>query len=85
MPELCRFRGITIYVNFRDHNPPHFHASHGEHEIVIYLNTFVLKGYMRSRQRRLVLEWAMLHQDELRVAWDRAQRGQSPGRIEPLE
>ena len=83
MPELCRFRGITIYINFSDHNPPHFHASHGGHEIVI--DTLLVEGQMRSRQRGLVLEWARLHQDELRAAWNRAQRGQSPGKIAPLE
>ena len=32
MPELCRFYGISIRIDFRDHNPPHFHALYGEHE-----------------------------------------------------
>ena len=41
MPELCRFYGISIRLNFRDHNPPHFHALYGEHEAVIEINSVV--------------------------------------------
>jgi hypothetical protein len=26
MPELSRFLGIVIFMNYRDHQPPHFHA-----------------------------------------------------------
>ena len=41
MPELCRFYGISIRINFRDHNPPHFHALYGEYEAVIEINSIV--------------------------------------------
>ena len=30
MPTICMFRGIKIYINLRDHMPPHFHATYGE-------------------------------------------------------
>jgi len=33
MPELSRFFGIIIRMDFDDHPPPHFHAFYGEHEI----------------------------------------------------
>jgi len=33
----------------------------------------------------LVLEWAALHRDELRRAWDVASRNQEPDKIEPLD
>ena len=26
MPEICRFYGIVITMNFSEHGPPHFHA-----------------------------------------------------------
>jgi len=44
MPELARFFGIIIYMNWRDHNPPHFHASYGDHEALVSLNGKVLNG-----------------------------------------
>lgn len=27
MPEICRFYGIIIFMNYNDHDPSHFHAS----------------------------------------------------------
>lgn len=29
MPKLCTFLGISIYMYFDEHNPPHFHAEYG--------------------------------------------------------
>lgn len=38
MPELSRFFGIIIYMNWREHPPMHFHAVYGEHEALITLD-----------------------------------------------
>ena len=35
MPELSRFLGIVITMFYRDHAPPHFHASYGEFDIEV--------------------------------------------------
>ncbi len=86
MPELCRFYGISIRLNFRDHNPPHFHVFYGEHEAVIEIKSIrVVQGRLPPRARRLVEEWASLHQEDLMASWIRAQRSDPPGRIAPLE
>lgn len=29
MPEISRFYGIVITINYDDHLPPHFHARYG--------------------------------------------------------
>ena len=33
MPVIARFNGITIrmYLRQKEHNPPHIHATYGEH------------------------------------------------------
>jgi hypothetical protein len=50
------------------------------------INTLVvIEGDMCRRARLLVFEWAALHRDELRQAWDLASRNQEPSRIQPLE
>ncbi len=86
MPELCRFYGISIRLNFLDHNPPHFHVFYGEYEAVVEIKSIrVVQGRLPPRARRLVEEWASLHQDDLMAAWIRAQRSEPPGRIAPLE
>lgn len=85
MPEVSRFYGIVIRIFYGDHNPPHFHAEYGEHEILVNINTLaILGGSLPARALGLVTEWASLHQRELHAAWERASRLQPPGKIEPL-
>ena len=85
MPELSRFYGIIIRMYFDDHAPPHFHAAYGGEEAVVGIEALaVLHGHLPPRARGLVVEWASLHQAELREAWDQAKRLERPGKIAPL-
>ena len=34
MPEISRFYGIRIFMFFREHNPPHFHAKYQGYEAI---------------------------------------------------
>jgi len=85
MPELSRFFGIIIYMNWRDHNPPHIHACYGEHEALVSLNGKVLSGSLPKRALSLVFEWLAIHREELLVNWELAQQRKSVKAIEPLE
>jgi hypothetical protein len=40
---------------------------------------------MSRRAQALVLEWAALHRDELRQAWEAASANKEPSKIAPLE
>lgn len=85
MPEISRFYGIKIYFFFRDHNPPHFHASYGEDEALISINTLeIMEGSLPKRALLLVVEWALLHRGELMQAWEIAVKGEVPAKIKPL-
>ncbi len=86
MPELARFYGIVIRMYPNDHNPPHFHATYGEHEAVIELDTWEVKaGWIPARGLRLVREWASLHSRELRANWELTRQGKPTKRIAPLD
>jgi hypothetical protein len=86
MPELCRFFGIIIRMFFGDHQPAHFHATYGEHEALIEIETLaVYRGELPRRALALVLEWAESHRDELRRDWERAQAGETLAPIAPLD
>jgi len=86
MPEISRFFGIAIYIYFREHNPPHFHAVYGEYEALIAIETLgIISGGLPPRALGLVMEWATLHQQELTQAWNQAMNYQQPGKIEPLK
>ncbi|MEI8139209.1 MAG: DUF4160 domain-containing protein [bacterium] len=85
MPEISRFFGIVIKMFFDDHNPPHFHAYYGEHEVLIDIHHLsVFTGSIPPRALGLVIEWATLHQVELLKDWSLAKNQQSFDRIAPL-
>lgn len=86
MPTICIFRGIKIYMNWREHQPPHFHAKYGGDEVVIGINEAeVLEGSIPSKQLKLLLGWTVLHQDELMDNWKLAEQKQDLFQIEPLK
>lgn len=85
MPEISRFFGIVIYMFYDEHAPSHFHAKYAEYETVIDLeNLTVLRGHLPPRVMGLVMEWTLLHQEELRANWQRALQQQSLQKIAPL-
>lgn len=85
MPELSRFYGIVIRMHFRDHAPPHFHATYQDDEATVEIGSLaVTRGQLSARALGLVVEWAALHQEELYAAWERRTRQEMPGKIEPL-
>lgn len=66
MPEIARFYGIVIKVFFGDHPPPHFHAIYGEYNALVDVESLeIIEGDLPSRAQKLVLEWAMLYQQDL--------------------
>lgn len=71
MPEISRFLGIVITMYFRDHAPPHFHASYNEHEALIAIDSLgILDGSLPPKVLSLVVEWASQHRAELLANWE---------------
>ena len=85
MPEISRFLGIIITMFHNDHNPPHFHVRYGNYKAMVSIETLtILEGELPSRVRGLVVEWASLHQDELKEDWEFAKQKKELKYIEPL-
>lgn len=85
MPEISRFLGIVITMFYREHGPPHFHASYGEYDIVVSIIDGVVSGKFPRRALRLVLEWFEVHKAELEENWELARQRKPLKRIAPLE
>ncbi len=85
MPEISRFLGIVIYIYYREHAPPHFHAIYGEYEITVEIKTGIVSGRFPRRALNAVLEWQTKHEDELMNNWELAQNKQGLKKIDPLE
>jgi hypothetical protein len=93
-PQVCdSFYGIKIEIRSppREHHKfPHFHAKKGGKEISVMIETLEVieentsKGKFPERAKILVLTWAKLHQEELKINWELCQTGQKMKRIDPL-
>jgi len=86
MPELSRFYGIVIQMYFGDHPPSHFHALYAGRKAVIDIETLAfIEGHLPPRASGLVIEWAAIHQDDLRKAFRMAEAMEMPPKIAPLD
>jgi len=86
MPEISRFFGIIITMNFNNHNPPHIHASYGDDEAVFDIqNISLINGKLSKTGLKLVKEWINLHKIELVENWNLLRNKQQPIKITPLE
>jgi hypothetical protein len=86
MPRISTFYGIVIWMYWDDHNPPHFHATYGEFEILINITDFsVYAGYIPSRAFGLLMEWASIHQQDLLQNWELMRQSLPLKSVEPLK
>jgi len=82
MPEIARFYGIVIKLFFGDHPPPHFHAVYGENIGLFNIDTIeMVEGDLPNRAKKLVIEWANIHKNELKLMWETQEFRKLP----PLE
>jgi hypothetical protein len=42
VPEICRFFGIVVFMNYNDHPPPHFHVRYGEQKAIFAVGSPML-------------------------------------------
>jgi hypothetical protein len=85
MPVISRFFGIVVFMNYREHDPPHFHARYQDQEVVVEIESGLVTGSMSKRALRLLLEWLEEHQQELRENWELAQARKPLKPIAPLD
>ena len=57
MPKISEFFGISIYMYYSDHAPPHLHARYGEYTAEFDFKGRNLKGKLPPRVVGLVVEW----------------------------
>jgi len=86
MPRISQFYGISIYMYYGDHAPPHLHAIYGEREAVVNISTgAVIAGDLPRRAGKLVDEWTSTRRAELLENWERAMSQRPLLPIDPLD
>ncbi len=85
MPIISKFFGIIIFMFWRDHNPPHFHAKYGDYEIIVNIETGEIIGNISRRVLDIIQEWRILHKPELLANWHLAEENKSLNNIKPFD
>jgi hypothetical protein len=86
VPIISRFLGITVYLNYSDHVPPHFHVRYAGYEATVSIDPpGVMRGRLPPRVAGMVVEWAMARQVDLLEDWELARAHKPLRQIEPLE
>ena len=86
MPCISQFFGISIWIYYDDHNPPHFHADYGDHAATFSIESGeLLVGSLPASARRKVETWAQLHRQELQADWELSEKHQPLQQIPPLK
>ena len=85
MPEISRFYGLIILMNFKDHNPPHFHVWYGDFKAIVTIDDGIVNGEMPQRALKMIFDWLEIHREELLLDWSLAQKGDELFKIEPLK
>ena len=84
MPVLSRFYGLVVYMNFREHGPPHFHARYQGDEVTVEIPSGRVSGTMSKRALGMLFEWMEAHRGELMANWQMAASRKPLQPIEPL-
>jgi hypothetical protein len=82
VPTISWFYGIAIRMYFLDHPPPHFEAVYNEHEANVSIEA---GGHLPATAARMVKQWTLAHQAELKANWDRARAKMALERIVGLD
>jgi hypothetical protein len=66
LPKVAEFYGVPIYVYYREHLLPHFHAMYAGDEAEIAIDgPAILARRLPPRALGLVMEWAARRRPEL--------------------
>lgn len=85
MPRISQFHGIAIYMYYRDHAPPHFHAIYDDAEVTVEIATATsLDGQIPPKAWSHVRDWASQRRAELDENWQLARAALPLRWIPPL-
>ena len=85
MPVISRFFGIIIFMYWRDHAPPHFHAKYAGEEVEIEIESGKVLGSMNKRALKMIQEWREANKSDLLGDWKLAEEQKELKQIKPLE
>ncbi|KPL59208.1 DUF4160 domain-containing protein [Rossellomorea vietnamensis] len=87
MPKISEFGGISIYLYYNDHDPPHFHVIYSELRTRIEIMTGEYlredKPLPRTKEKDVIM-WLDIHKGDMIKAWYECRCKEAPRKIPPL-
>lgn len=75
MPTVALIGGVKIEIFFRDHAPPHAHATSAEHEVLIVIeDASIYEGSLPRKQLRTAVEYVQNNRTNLLNIWEKYNR-----------
>ena len=82
MPLIAQFYGIHISMFWKEHNPPHLHASYQGVEAVYDIKMAKrTRGFMPNKIDKIINKWIEEHEVELLKNWQMMIEGKGFMRI----
>ena len=89
MAIISMFYWIIIsmyYFDNKRHEVPHIHVRYqGEEAVFSIPDGKILEGNMKTKKKKLVEAWILIHEDELMADWELAVNGEEVFKIDPLK
>ena len=88
MSVLSLFYGIIVRMYSEPqgrHKMPHIHVEYQGQEAVFDLDGNLIEGDFPGKQKKMVIAWVAIHEDDLRANWKLLSEGQQFFKIEPLK
>lgn len=88
MPVLSLFYGIIVRMYSEPkgrHKVPHIHAEYQGEEAVFDLDGNLIEGNFPNKQKKMIIAWMAIHEEDLRANWKLLSEGQQFFKIEPLK
>ena len=77
MPLISTFYGVQIYIYYREHGRPHYHAFYQGFEATFDIQTGqILLGTFPPKVASILEDWTRLRHNELMLAWRLARFGE---------
>jgi hypothetical protein len=72
------------FVDANQHHTPHIHVESNGKTASVSLDGRVLAGQIDKRKLTVLQAWMLLHEEELKAAWQSLLNAEPFGTIEPL-
>lgn len=76
MPVIARFYGIVVKMFYNEHNPPHFHVEYAEFDVIVFIKSLEVSGFLPAKAKKRVLAWTKKYQSELLENWERSMNNE---------